>query len=142
MAEGTYRTQENLNCSLLSLQAYRKPCQMNRHRANVQEIRLTFYYAARVTGNLDKYNGNGSHKDGLCHCITVLRRNGSVLGINISTHFLLGCPGSNGLTILWLLFCAGQERNHIGHTNILNSMADREDKTSLSVSESLKSAIL
>jgi len=80
---------------------------MNLNRANVQEMRLTYYYAAVVTGNLDKDNRNGSHKDGLCHCTAVLRSNGNVhvLGMNISTHFLLDCRGSNGLTPLNLVLC-------------------------------------
>lgn len=74
----------------------------------------------------------------------MLRRNGRVVGMYVSTHFLLEHPLSNGLVPLFILLSAGAQAKHNGkHINgsdscvnlILIVIADLEDKGSLGTSK-------
>lgn len=120
-----------------------KPCKMNWCRKEVGLSR-SHYFTAVVVDNPTEVKTNNTLKDGLCYYITTLGRNGSVVGMYLSTHFLLKHPVSNGLILLCILLSAGEEGKHNRkHTSssdscinpILIIIADLEDKVSLGISK-------
>lgn len=89
--------------------------------------------------NPTRVNRNSLLKDGLCYYVTMLRRNGSVVGMYISTHFLLEQP----VILLCILLSAGEGKHNGKHTSgsdshinpILITIAVLEDKASLGISK-------
>lgn len=94
--------------------------------------------------NPTRVNRNSPLKDGLCYYITMLRKNGSVVRMYVSVHFLFEHLLPNGLILLCTFLSTGEEGKHNAkHTNgsddcikpILIFIADLEDKASLGISK-------